>query len=147
MAESPILVTHSDGTNHAPAGDAPARALAIVPSIPGTIVTGEAHAAATQNVATLAAAANVTTYLAGFAVTGLGATSASAITVLVSDGTWTLRFIVAVPAGATTGITPLIHSFPIPLAASAANTTNTVTVPSFGTGNTSAQAMAWGFQK
>jgi hypothetical protein len=42
-------------------------------------------------------------------------------------------------------ITPLIVTFPVPLAGSAVNTAIVVTVPSFGAGNGHATVTAWGF--
>lgn len=111
-------------------------------------VVGGASAGATSNVATLTSAAGVRTMIRGFVVSGLGATAASAVNVAVTDGTWTLTFVVNVPAGATTIITPLNVAFGGDgLPATAVNTNITVTAASFGAGNTSATVQAWGVNR
>lgn len=106
-----------------------------------------ATVAAAANNQTLAAAAGKRTYLAGFLIDGLGATGASVIQITftgLADGD--LSFRVSIPAGATTAITRLFVTFPRPLPASADNTAIVVNVPSFGAGNTAADAAAWGFR-
>jgi hypothetical protein len=112
----------------------------------GTDKTASATGAASILTATLAAVASVTTYITGFEVTGLGATTALGITVAVT-GTLggTLSYILAVPAGVLVGATPLIVEFSRPIPASAVNTAIVVTVPSFGAGNTLAAVVAHGF--
>lgn len=104
-----------------------------------------ANAAAT---ATLAGVAGQTTFLAGFEVTGLGATAAGFSTVTVTGllgGTRTYE--IAVPAGVTTPITPLIVEFTRPIPANAVNTSIVVSATAFGAGNTNAEASAHGFQR
>lgn len=105
-----------------------------------------AQVAAAANNQTLAGAASLRTYIAGFCISGGGATAASIITVTVTGLTNTLSFSVPVPAGATAGVLPLVVNFDPPLPASADNTAIVVNVPSFGAGNTAAAATAWGFQ-
>jgi hypothetical protein len=105
--------------------------------------TGAASAIST----TIPAVTGKYSYLTGFSVTGLGATSATTISVTITGLTNTLTFVIAIPAGATTAITPLLVFFNTPLQSSATGTAITVNVPSFGTGNTSAQVNAWGFQQ
>lgn len=99
-------------------------------------------------VATLAAAAGLTTYISGFTVTGLGATAAGvvALTVAGLQG-GTLTYNVPVPAGATVGLTPLSVVFNPPLPASAVNTAIVVTLPALGAGNTNAAVVATGYQQ
>jgi hypothetical protein len=53
----------------------------------------------------------------------------------------------AVPAGVTVGLAPLIVEFPQPLAASGPNTAIVVSFPSFGAGNTNAAVNAHGYQQ
>lgn len=156
-AENPVLVGGSDGTNrrtvavdsggrHVLAGT-PAPALASTTSIQTSLTGSNTGAASAANV-TLAGVAAKTTYIAGFQVTGGGATAASIITVTVTGViTGTMSYNIAVPAGATLGITPLIVTFPIPVPASAVNTAIVVNVPSFGTGNTASAVAAQGFQQ
>ncbi len=113
----------------------------------GTDITASATGAAAAISATLAAAASKTTYISGFAVTGAGATGASVITITVTGTiSGTLNYKLAVPAGATSGVTPLIVEFARPIPASALNTAIVVNVPSFGAGNTDAAVVAHGFQ-
>jgi hypothetical protein len=113
-----------------------------------TGVTGSSgNVAAGSAVATLAAVAGKTTYIAGFSVTAAGATAASVVTATVAGViTGTLSYTVSVPAGVTTGITPLIVKYVPPIQASAVNTAIVVTLPSLGAGNTNATVVAHGFQ-
>jgi hypothetical protein len=113
----------------------------------GTIVLDSATGAGgAPTVATLPASTLLTTYVTGFSVTGLGATAASPITVTVSDGTWTLNYAVAIPAGIHTSIEPLVIAFEPPIPASAVNTPIVVTAPDFGAGCALNAVAAQGFQ-
>lgn len=115
-----------------------------------TAVSDSAASAAAAGVAaTLAGAVGKTTFISGFVVTGAGATGASVVEVTVTGvaGVGTLRFKLAVPAGAAVGLTPLVVTFNEPLAANAPNTAIVVTVPSLGAGNTAVAVAAWGFQQ
>ena len=106
--------------------------------------TGAAGAIA----ATLAALAGKFTYIAGFEVTGGGATVGAIITVTVTGllgGTMSYKF--AVPAGALLGATPLIVEFTRPLPSVNINTAIVVNVPSFGAGNTDAAVVVHGFNR
>lgn len=104
-------------------------------------------AAAANNQTLVAGGAGRRTYITGFAITGGGATAASIIDVTITGLTNTITFHVAVPAGATVGVTPLIVEFKRPIPASADNTAIVVNVPSFGAGNTKAAAVARGFHR
>jgi len=97
--------------------------------------------------ATLTSASGVTTYIFGFDVYGTGATAASVVncTITGTGASNTPTYAQAVPAGATTAITPTIVRFPEPIPASAANTTIVVSCPAFGSGNTNASVNAYGF--
>ena len=53
---------------------------------------------------------------------------------------------VAVPAGVTTGIAPILLQFNPALVASATNTAIVVTLPALGAGNTNASVAAWGYK-
>lgn len=110
-------------------------------------LTGQSGSVANASaVATLVSAAARRAYISGFQVTGGGATAASLILVTVT-GTigGTLTYVIAVPAGVTLGIVPLIVNFPSPIPASADNTNIVVTAAAFGAGNTSAAVNANGF--
>jgi len=111
-----------------------------------TPVVGNGTGSASTAIATLTAVASKTTYIAGFIVTGLGATAASVVTVVISGllgGSYTTYMTVV--AGATTSCVPLVIEFATPLAASAVNTNIVVTASSFGAGNTSSAVSAHGY--
>lgn len=103
--------------------------------------------AASTVTCTIFGAAGKFTYVTGFEVTGLGATAGTTVTVTLAGlvGSGTMQFVVSVPAGVTTPITPLIVEFPVPIPSSAVNTNITLQVPSFGAGNTNVAANLHGF--
>lgn len=120
-----------------------------IPGLPygATGISGLANVANGAAVATLANAAGKTTYLNGFQITALGATAAGSVTVTVAGLLGgSQQYALAIPAGVLVSIVPLIVPFARPLAASAANTAITITVPAFGAGNTSVIISAQGFQ-
>lgn len=123
----------SDGTTVAPLG-----------GVQVTYASGNvANATAT---ATVPAVAGRTGYITGFEVTGAGATAASVVAFTITGllgGTST--WVIVVPAGATTSITPLTVSFPFPVPASAANTAIVASLPALGAGNTNAAVVLRGF--
>ena len=119
--------------------------ISYVQVTPGTPLVGNSSGGAQSNNCTITAPAGQTAYVQGFTVTGLGATAASGITVTLSDGTNTLKFTMTIVAGATTAVTPLTYTFTQPFPASATGATWTLTVPTFGAGNTNASATLYGF--
>ena len=105
-----------------------------------------ATAAAGVMTLTIPAVAGYWGYVTGFTITGLGATAASGVTATLSGvGAVAFSFVVAVPAGATVGVTPLTVLFTDALQSTAPNTAIVLTVPSFGAGNTSAAATLTGY--
>lgn len=111
-----------------------------------TIITDTQTAADAAMTGTLAAVhAERRNFLAGFCLTGAGATGASIIEVATTGLTTNLKFKVVIPAGATVALSPLLVTFNPALPASADNTAITVTVPSFGAGNTAAALSTWGY--
>ena len=103
---------------------------------------------ANDGTATIPARAGATSYICGFAVNGLGATSATPVVVTAGTlaGSATLRFPYTYALGATATNTVVILENFIPcLPASAANSAVTVTVPK-ATGNTSTNISVWGYQ-
>lgn len=129
---------------------------AIVSQVPypgnaaGTIATplqgSSGNVAAAAATVTFSAVASQTNYLSGFDITGAGATGASVILATITGllgGTRT--YALAIPAGVTTGVTPLAVEFNPPLQASAANIAIVVSAPSFGAGNTNAVVNAQGY--
>lgn len=98
--------------------------------------------------ATLAAVSGKTNYLSGFTITASGATAASVVTATVTGlKGGTVAYTVAVPAGVTASVQPLVVSFYPALPASAANTAIVVTLPALGSGNTNATVSATGYYK
>jgi len=97
---------------------------------------------------TIPATVGQDSYCTGFVITGLGATAASGVTATLSGTSATaLNFVVAVPVGVTTGITPLMVVFGEPLQSTSQNTAIVLTVPSFGAGNTLAAATLLGYNE
>lgn len=128
--------------------------LALYPANANPLVASSGTVANLQAVATLPAAAGKTTYIAGFEITGGGATSGTTISPQVSNingvgsagAAGTLVYSLTIPTPNTVGITPLIVQFNPPLPATPQNTAISVTLPAFGSGNTSAAVVAHGFQ-
>jgi hypothetical protein len=110
------------------------------------IVATSGTVAAATATATLAGAANKTTFICGAMVSGLGATAGSAVLGTISNLGATFSFNVGVPAGVTVPLAPHVLTFTACLPASGQNTAIAVSVPSFGSGNTAASVVAWGFQ-
>jgi hypothetical protein len=113
----------------------------VVPQVQSS--TGAASAIS----ATLTGSSGKVTYLEGFDVYGTGATAASAINVTVTGTSNTLNFSLGVPAGvsADLGTARQIVRFPSPIPASTLGGNITVSVPSFGAGNTQAAVTVYGF--
>jgi hypothetical protein len=110
------------------------------------LIAGSGNVAAASAAATLTPLATTTAYIAGFEVTGSGATAALPVTVTVAGllgGTRSYTYNFA--AGVLVGNTPLIVAFDPPLPASAINTAIVVTCPSGGSGNTNNTVVAHGF--
>jgi hypothetical protein len=115
-------------------------------------IIGFASGAAQSNTATLTGATGVYTYIEGFDLTGGGATAASIIEVTTTGIAGSNpKFEVAIAAGvtapafSTTGPYTWSIRFPTPLRSSATNTNITVVVPSYGSGNTNASVVAYGY--
>lgn len=123
----------------------PSSGLSVLPTPVDVDATQTGAAAAIS--AVLPGVAGSTTYLTGFEVTGTGATAASVIVVTVTGILGgTKSYIIAIPAGVTTPITPLQVEFSRPIPASGPNQAITVSVPSFGAGNTNEAVTAHGYQ-
>ena len=124
--------------------------LAGSPAYPSgaTAITGASgNVANASAVATLAAAASVTTYITGFEVTGAGATAGLPVIVTVTGTvTGTLSFIAVAAVGALVANSPLIIEFPVAIPASAVNTAIVVTVPALGAGNTHSTVVSHGYR-
>jgi hypothetical protein len=126
------------------------RAVTVnVPSNPVKTQVVTASGAAQSNAATLNGVSGQYTYLEGFDITGSGATAATVVEVSTTGLTNNLKFEVPVAAGVNA---PFIANvpvysvrFPTPIPSSATNTNITVTLPSFGSGNTNASITVYGF--
>lgn len=114
----------------------------------GTPVTAASgNVANASAVATLAGSAGLTTYICGLQITGSGATAASVVSATLTgliSGTAT--YTVAVPAGVTAGVQPLVISLAPCIPASSTNTSIVLTLPALGAGNTNAAVAAQGFR-
>jgi hypothetical protein len=113
----------------------------------------QTNAAVLSGVPGGAVAAGKMTYLEGFDLSGGGATAASIIEVTVTGlAVGTLKYEVPIAAGVTspafsTPNGPVYQvRFPTALPASGIGQSITVTVPSFGAGNTNASVVAYGYQ-
>ncbi len=106
---------------------------------------------AAQVAPALPATAGKTNFIEGFDVTGGGATAASIIEISITGAAGgTMYFEMNILAGATGPCNAqggLFIRFPEPIPATGANTAITVTVPSFGAGNTKSACTVYGFQK
>lgn len=108
----------------------------------GAVVTG---AAASISV-TLPATVGLTQYLTHFSISGGGATVGSLVTATVTGLVGgTISIVIAVPAGATLGITPIVFNYSRPVPAAVANAAIVLTLPSLGAGNTAAAVNIRGF--
>lgn len=95
--------------------------------------------------AQLSSATGKTTYIAGFSVSGSGATSANVVTVTVSLGSSSLHYTYTFVAGATLANESLIVNYVPPIPATSANMTITASCPASGTGGTNNTVNAWGY--
>lgn len=117
------------------------------PSGATAITAASGNVANATAAATLAGVSAKTTYLAGFDVSGSGATLGSAVTVTVTGViTGTLSYTYAVVAGVLLGNPSLVVPLPHPVPASATNTAIVVSCPALGAGNTNATVNAYGYQ-
>jgi hypothetical protein len=115
---------------------------------PGTpfYATSGASGGAASCSAAITATANLMNYCTGFDIDGLGATAGSAIAVTLAGILGgTLTWEVGIPAGVTVPFT-YSRRFDPPLQASAIDTAITLTVPSFGSGNTQSNCNIYGFK-
>jgi hypothetical protein len=123
-----------------------------------TVFDGNEVAASSGNVATAVASATLKgptsslgqhiAFLSGFNITAGGATTGSIVLATVTGVPGgPLTFVIAVPTGATLGITPPNVEFDPPLPESTPGGGITVSLPALGSGNTNAAINAWGFTR
>jgi hypothetical protein len=135
---SPLIVqwearTPKIGTPGYPPGATPVQASS----------TDEADASA---VATLPAAAGLTTWITHFRCTGTGATAAAAADITVGGPTNSEIYVFLFASGATAADTPVDVTYSPPIPASAPDTAITVTLGAGGSGAAHAACAAEGFQ-
>jgi hypothetical protein len=117
------------------------------------LVNGAKSGGAAQIAPALPAIVGKTNYLEGFDITGSGATGASVIEANIAGlNGGTIYYELPIVAGVNLAAFPLsgpVYSirFPEPIPATGANVAITLTVPSFGAGNTNSSATLYGFQK
>jgi hypothetical protein len=135
-----LLLCLFSAAAHAQLGNStyPNQSIAVV----GTFSGADTSSA----VATLTGTPGRTTYICGFAVSGLGLTTGAAVNVAVATlvGGATANYQYVFPTGATTATTPLLFTYTPCVPANAVGANLTVTVPG-GAGNTSTNVVAWGY--
>ena len=120
----------------------------VNPTFPTTgIVASSGNVAAAPAVATLPAIQGRFTYICGFSITSAGSTGAADVVATVTGlNGGTLSFSYETVAGANAANLPLVIPFTPCMPSSTVNTAVVVTLPSLGTGNTTATVNAWGYQ-
>lgn len=104
------------------------------------------NVAASTATAALPAVSGKFNYCTAIELDYQGATAASVVVATLTGGAGSTRvYAIPVPAGATVVATPFIVQFEPPLQSSATNTAITFTVPSLGTGNTTAANFIEGY--
>jgi hypothetical protein len=89
---------------------------------------------------------NATNYVTSFSISGAGATAASVVTATLTGVVGgPLNYTVAVPAGATLGLTPILRQYAVPLAGIPGQAI-TLSLPALGAGNTNAAVNITGFR-
>ena len=111
------------------------------------LTNSSGNVAAATATATMAAANGLLNYVCGFSITGAGATGASVINpTLTGLNGGTITYTMAIVAGATLAQPQLDLRFSPCQPATALNTAITLTVPSFGAGNTNATVSIYGYR-
>lgn len=117
------------------------------PSGATALIGGSGNVANASAVGTLTPSATTTAFIAGFEITGAGATVGLPVVVTVSGLLGGTRsYIYTAAAGALLPNSPLLVAFDPPLPASAINTAIVVTCPALGAGNTNNAVVAHGYQ-
>lgn len=153
MANSQPVVIASDQTLAVGAGQVGTWTVQAVQNGPWALaplpagVTPVLACTALSNVALDVALPVGKAYITGFELTGVGATVATVATVFVAGtvASPSLGYAVAVPAGNTNTIQPLIVTFDPPIPAASTSAPIHVTVSSFGAGNTAVFLNVRGF--
>lgn len=143
MSDSNPVVIASDQSVISVSAAKPANGM---PTGAVALIAGSGNVANASAAATLTGTASTTVYLAGFEVTGSGATAGLPVSVTVAGllgGSRIYTYSFAV--GALVGNNPLIVTFDPPLPASAVNTAISVTCPASGAGGTNNTVVAHGY--
>lgn len=145
---SAAMVANGDSINYLQGGvNRTAETVLFVPSPTSSpLIAGSGNVANASAVATLTPSATQTAFIAGFEISGAGATAGLPVTVTVAGlrgGTRSYTYVFA--TGATVANLPLVVEFQPPLPASAINTAIVVTCPASGAGGTNNTVVAHGF--
>ena len=141
MGDSNPVVIASDQTAFPVSGTATG-----MPTGATALISGSGNVAAGSAAATLTGTATTTVYLAGFEVTGSGATAGLPVSVTVAGLLGGSRlYTYTFATGALVANVPLVVQFDPPLPASAINTAISVTCPSSGVGGTNNTVVAHGY--
>lgn len=150
MGQPVTLVTPAptDGSRDLPVGAANPLAItgALYPAGAVALAAGSGNVANASAAATLTGTATTTVYIAGFEITGSGATAGLPVTVTVAGllgGTRSYTY--TFTAGVLVANQPLVVPFFPPLPASAINTPIVVTCPASGAGGTNNTVVAHGY--
>lgn len=121
--------------------------LAFDPSASQTPADAQASGAAAALAPSIGGAAGTTVFIQSLRITGLGATAGSEVTATLTGVLGgTINYPISVPAGVATPIAPVLDSWPgRGLEASGVAQAITLNVPSFGAGNTLAEAAIQGY--
>lgn len=111
---------------------------------PGDLASAANTGAAGAIAATILGIPGRQVMVTGLSVTGTGATGATVVNAITTGMITNLAWVIAVPAGVSTGITPIQATFWPPIAGVVGSNV-TITVPTFGAGNTNVAAAIWGF--
>lgn len=121
-------------------------ASGLFPNNATSVNGGSGDVVAATAAFTMPAVVGKTNYLAGFQLSGGGATAATVVQLTITGLLGgTLTYNVPVPAGATLGLQPIVYQFYPPLPASGPNTPIVVSCPSLGAGNLHSSLNVQGF--
>lgn len=117
------------------------------PLLAAPLVASSGNVAAATAAATLTSSGGGHVYLAGFNITGTGATAGLPVAVTVTGiAGGTLTYAYAAAVGALVANQPLNVSFNPPIPASSSGVNIVVSCPTLGIGNTNNTANAYGYQ-
>lgn len=118
----------------------------LVPAGATNVAASSGNVANATATATMPAVAGKTNYVAGFSITGGGATAAALVTATLSGiAGGPLSYTFGAPLGVAVEASPILVEFATPIPASAVNTAISISLPALGTGNTNAAVNIHGY--